>query len=85
MTGRENDLLNEIYFVQSFENLALELGWEDDVILETLLSLHSKGWIRCYTTPSDEVMTEEINLKGNFKKYLYLASKKGLFAHNSTE
>ena len=85
MTGRENDLLDEIYFIQSFINLAASLGWKDDIVLETLKSLHAKGWIRCYKTPSEEVTSEDIDLESNFKEYYYLASKKGLFAHNSTE
>jgi hypothetical protein len=85
MTDRENDLLNEIYFVQSFEVLSAVLGWKDEVILETLKSLYDKEWIRCYKTPSDEVMPEEISLESKYKTYYYLASKKGLFAHNSTE
>jgi hypothetical protein len=85
MNDLENDLLDEIYFVQSYKDLAANLGWNDDAILETLVSLYAKQWIRCYKTPTEEILSEEIDLESDYKKYYYLASKKGLFAHNSTE
>ena len=43
-----------------------------------------KGWIRCFRSASDEVPVDEIDLQTEFKQYLYLASKSGLMAHNSS-
>jgi hypothetical protein len=85
MTSREFDLLDEIYFVQSFDSLSVSLGWEDAVILSTLKSLYSQGWIRCYHHPTKEVLPAEIDLENNYQNYHYLASKEGLIAHNSIE
>lgn len=85
MTDLEFDLLDELYFVKSFEEIRNALGWEDEIILKTLGSLLERGWIRCYFTPTQEIMDDEIDLPGKFRKLFYLASKDGLFAHNSTE
>ena len=85
MSDLEFDLLDELYFVKSFTEISGVLGWEDEKILKTLISLMEKGWIRCYFTPTEEILNEEIDLAGNFRDYYYLASKDGLFAHNSTE
>ena len=85
MTDLEFDLLDELYFVKPFGEIRNALGWEDEIILKTLGSLLEKGWIRCYFTPTDEILDEEIDLAGNFRNYFYLASKDGLSAHNSTE
>jgi hypothetical protein len=85
MTDLEFDLLDELYFVKSYPEIRKALEWEDEKILSTLKTLLEKGWIRCYFSPTEEIMNEEIHLEGNFMKYYYLASKDGLFAHNSTE
>ena len=85
MTDQEFELLDEIYFVRSYDEISSALQWEDARILSTLQSAYKKGWIRCYITPTQEDMSDEVNLSSNYKKYYYLASKEGLFAHNSIE
>ena len=85
MTDLEFDLLDEIYFVKSYAEISAALGWEDNKILSTLKSLFEKGWIRCYKSPTEEILNDNIDLDVGYKIYFYLASKSGLFAHNSTE
>ena len=85
MTDLEFDLLDELYFVKSYDEISNTLGWEDKRIFDTLVSLLEKGWIRCYYSPTEEILDQEIELAGNFRKYFYLASRDGLVAHNSTE
>ncbi|HLF34807.1 MAG TPA: hypothetical protein VI583_11240 [Cyclobacteriaceae bacterium] len=85
MTESEFDLLDEIYLMRSYDQLAGSLEWDDGKILATLESLFQKGWIRCYISPTEEVLQEEIDLRESYRKFLYLASKEGLKAHNSNE
>ena len=85
MTDSEFELLDELYFVKSFEEIRSTLRWEDGKICETLGLLLEKGWIRCYKSPTDEILDGKIDLAGNCHNYFYLASKEGLVAHNSTE
>lgn len=84
MSDLEFDVLDELYFVQSFSDLRAVLQWDDPVLRDTLEQLYHKGWIRCYTSPTEELFGEDIDLETQYHTYYYLASKAGLFAHNST-
>ena len=85
MSDLEYDVLDELYFVQSYDYLKTTLSWEDDMLRDTLKKLVDKGWIKCYTNPNDEIFGNEIDFETEYRKYFYLASKAGLFAHNSTD
>lgn len=82
MSDEEFDLLDELYFVQPYSTLQATLAWEDGKMLDTLVLLKDKGWIKCFTTPDRECF-DSINLHEVGKELLYLASKKGLMAHNT--
>ena len=82
MSDDEFDLLDELYFVQPYSILQEALGWEDKQLLYTLGLLKEKGWIKCFTSPDQECF-DVINLCEMGKDLLYLATKKGLMAHNT--
>ncbi len=82
MTDSEFDLMDELYFVQPFEYLRETLKWEDEFILQTLQSLYSQGYIKCLEMP-DEERFDEVDVFREGKKLFFLATKKGLIAHNS--
>lgn len=82
MSDQEFDLLDELYFVQSYSTLQEALGWEDSQLLDTLTLLVGKGWIKCFSAPDQECF-EDIDLHEVGKELLYLATKKGLMAHNT--
>lgn len=82
MSDDEFDLLDELYFVQSYDYLKEAMDWEDDQILNTLTALHNKGWLKCYRAMDEEVFDKDLDLPKHFRSYLYLATKKGLMAHN---
>jgi len=85
MSDLEFDVLDELYFVQSFDQLKLTLDWEDDLLRDTLRKLLNKKWIRCYLHPNEEIFGDDIDFEPSYRKYYYLASKEGLFAHNSID
>ena len=80
MDDIEFDVLDELYFVISFQDLQSNLDLDAEEILDTLIKLTSNGWVRVYENSEDEL--DEYDLISNFKTYFYLASKKGLLAHN---
>ncbi len=82
MSDEEFDLLDELYFVQPYSVIQEALAWEDGKMLDTLVLLKDKGWIKCFTAPDRECF-DSINLHEVGKELLYLASKKGLMAHNT--
>ena len=85
MSDLEYDVLDELYFVQSYTQLRDTLRWDDLMLKTTLESLLRKDWIRCYSSPTVELLGNEIDLETRFNSYYYLASKTGLFAHNSSD
>ena len=80
MDDAEFDLLDELYFVTSYHELEQSIDMPTNDIRDTLISLAAKGWIRVYENSDKEL--DEFDLISNFKIYSYLASKKGLLAHN---
>ncbi len=82
MSDEEFDVLDELYFVQTYTFLRETLAWEDKRLLDTLTSLVEKGWVKCFTEPDQECF-EAVNLQVVGKELLYLATKKGLMAHTT--
>lgn len=82
MSDAEFELLDELYFVQPFTYLKETLAWEDQLLLETLDSLYGKGWIKCLQSP-DEERFDQVNVTEEGEDLYFLATKKGLMAHNA--
>ncbi|OEK05338.1 hypothetical protein [Roseivirga misakiensis] len=82
MTDEEFDVLDELYFVQPLAYLTEELSMSAEEIKPILKQLLEKGWVKCLHNMNDEVFEDELNFDADFEKYYYLASKKGLLAHN---
>lgn len=83
MTDDEFNIIDELYFVTSYQDLKEGCQLSDEVLQINLLSLVDKGLVRVYKNVDEASEMEQINLKDHFTKYYYLASKKGLLAHNS--
>ena len=82
MSDQEFELLDELYFVQNYEYLKESLGWEDDVLLTTLHLLYQEGMIKCLSTPDHERF-DGVDIFSEGRNLFYLATKKGLMAHNT--
>lgn len=84
MSDVEYDVLDELYFIQSFAGLVEATQFEEKELKEVLIKMQNKGWIRCYFSASDEIPQEEIDIEVNYRRYLYLASRNGLMKHNTS-
>ncbi|MFY0592745.1 hypothetical protein [Roseivirga sp.] len=82
MTDEEFDVLDELYFVQPFTFLLEELSMSAEEIKPVLKLLLDKGWVKCLRDMNNEVFDEDLKFEENYQNYFYLASKKGLLAHN---
>jgi hypothetical protein len=82
MSDAEFDLLDELYFVQPFSYLQEALGWEDELILKTLDSLYQNEMVKCLSKPDTERF-DRVDISGEGKNLYFLATKKGLMAHNA--
>lgn len=83
MTDLEFDILDEIYFVETFENLHLKLNINAQTLKETLKSMIEKGWVKCFANQYTEVILDTSFFEEYYQVYYYLATKEGLLAHNS--
>ena len=83
MTDLQFEILDELYFVISFDEVKDKLNLDESIFLEELQKLVEKEWVKCFINNS-ELSSEEVskNLL-DYKLYQFLSSKKGLFAHNS--
>jgi len=83
MTELEFDIIDEMYFLVSFDRLQQEVSLEAGLLADQLASLHTKGWIRILAGEEDATPSALANFKEEYRNYNYLASKAGLLAHNS--
>lgn len=83
MSDQEFDVLDELYFVQSFDEVQEASGLEAEALRLVLQQLLKKGWIRCLRNAQAEVAHPVLNKPEEFRQYYYLATKAGLMAHNS--
>jgi len=83
MSDLEFDVLDELYFIKSFDEIMEAMQLESRELRTVLMKIFDKGWIRCYRSANNEVMPENVDIEIEYPKYLYLASRAGLKAHNS--
>ena len=83
MTDIEYEILDELYFVNTFENLLKEIDIDESALLKELGQLISKEWVKCFINNNTEVKNDRVDLLNNRYKHLFLATKKGLMAHNA--
>lgn len=84
MTDQEFDLLDELYFIKTFNELAQALGWPADQLKETLAALIDRGWVKATALQDGDVPPQHPIDRAELGHlhYYYLATKAGLMAHN---
>ena len=82
MTDLEFQVLDELYFLTSFQELAEATALPKNQLKAVLDQLGSKGWLRCYLSPDEELNVGDTRFTAHNEDLLYLASKAGLLAHN---
>jgi len=85
MTDDEFEVLDELYFVQTFHELIKLTGKEAEELKRILSVLYDKGWIRVFKEVDEEIPVEETDWIHHAERYIFLASKEGLMAHNTAD
>lgn len=83
MTDQEFDLLDELYFTVPFDRLKQELQWTEQDILSGLMELLDKGWVKAFDVQKDAETDDVDYIRQHYTGLSFLATKKGLMAHNS--
>ena len=83
MTDLEFDLIDNLYFVQRFEALCKAMEIDEEELKKILFQMVQKEWVKVMDTQTDEEILDATVWTKNYSNYFYLATKKGLFAHNT--
>ncbi|MEQ6169044.1 MULTISPECIES: hypothetical protein [unclassified Ekhidna] len=83
MTDEEFDIIDELYFVTAYADLKEATDLSDAELKENLVKMAKKGWVRVYKSVDEESELDKLDFDNDYQSFYYLASKKGLFEHNS--
>ncbi len=83
LTDQEFDVLDELYFVVHFKELYEKMGWDKQELMQTLIKLIHKDWVKCMDSPDGLSYTGDLNMLQDLDQMFFLATKKGLLKHNS--
>lgn len=83
MTDKQYELLDELYFIQTAETLHARLGWTKAEVAKVLLEIFENGWLKVLFKHDQEIELTQQELALQINEYGFIASKTGLFAHNS--
>ena len=84
MTPTQDDILDELYFVTSFLDLRNALGLSEETLCQELKKLLALEFVKSFfPDPDSEVAFTPESFDRDYNRYFYLATKKGLLAHNS--
>ena len=84
LNDNEFDLLDELYFVQSYQELRQALSWSEELLNTVLKSLLQKPYIKFLEDHDTEIDTKQaLQLPSSaYQELLFLATKQGLMIHN---
>ncbi|HEX8546799.1 MAG TPA: transporter [Cytophagaceae bacterium] len=85
MSDIEFAILDELYFINTFEELQSSVEADEDALIASLKNLIKKNWVKILLKDTEEELTDLNEFDLIYKQYNYLVTKAGLFAHNSTE
>jgi threonine synthase len=83
MSDLEFDLIDNLYFVQRFETLCTALEIEQEELKKMLFQMVQQEWVKVMDMQTDEEILDAAVWTKNYSGYFYLATKKGLLAHNT--
>lgn len=82
MTDAEFEILDELYFVKSFDDLTKIFQYEIFSLEEELWSLIAKGWVKIIDTEDQEIRLGKEQYSNQKFNLRFNATKQGLTAHN---
>ena len=82
MTEEEFSVLDELYFIQDFNQLLESTGMSEEELKSTLFAILQKGWAKPYHPADQEIVFDADRFEKNYMFYHYIATKAGLLAHN---
>jgi hypothetical protein len=83
MNDQEIDLMDELYFVQSYKEVKDALGWKDENLQNQLLGLYKREFIKILIDHDQDYPHKIESIESvPWGELYFLATKKGLLEHN---
>lgn len=86
MNDLEFDILDSIYFVESFDTIVSECSEKNEhVIADAIKQMIAKRWVQVmeWSDEKNEFVKTYFYDTDNMRAYQYLCTREGLMAHNS--
>ena len=81
MTDREYDVLDELYFIKSWDELLDSAGLRPSDLRLILVDLIQRGWVKAVSVFDGEMPPDDLEAIRLPEQFHYLATKAGLLAH----
>lgn len=82
MSDEEFEVIDELYFVTPYQDLKSTVEYSDNSLKSILVGLIEKGWVKVYKSVDEEIDLSQVD-QNDLPNCFFLASKKGLFEHNT--
>lgn len=82
MTDIEFEILDELYFVKTIQELCHILALEEAILVKEIGSLLEKKWVKILDLADHEIEITIEEYLSNYNQYRFNITKKGLIAHN---
>lgn len=79
------DIIDELYFITTFDQLLSSIGLEEQVVKEKIWELIEIQHVKAMVNYDNELELNKETFENNFRIYHYIATKKGLMWHNTTQ
>ena len=84
LTDLQFQILDSIYFVESFEHIVEEAEQPVPIVVDELRTMIDRGWVQVmqFDDVKEDYVRTAIYDADNMQNYHYLATKDGLLKHN---
>ena len=84
LTDLQFQILDSIYFVESFEHIVEEAEQPVPIVVDELRTMIDRGWVQVmvFDDGKEDYVRTAIYDADNMQNYHYLATKNGLLKHN---
>ena len=84
LTDLQFQILDSIYFVESFEHIVEEAEQPVPIVVDELRTMIDRGWVQVmqFDDEKEDYVRTAIYDADNMQNYHYLATRTGLLKHN---
>ncbi len=85
MTQEEDKILDNLYFISSFDELTEMIQMDEKEVKTVLKKMILKEWVAVYSDPAGDSLPGLKGFDKGFRNYFYLSTKIGMLVHHGIE